>query len=428
MLAAYRMKLDESQYYLKKLKQLAEDARETEGFGDILSVYVRTLIASPSVSAEELKENLFYCNDYIKQSGMVLKNIMPTSNSHSIMNGGIDLLALIPYQKALYPVLKPIITKVLDKEGVGVADASIGELLYEQNKSTQAMSSLTRALSDANLRGSIRVQYAITGIMSRLLQSEGQLDTSKDILENIYNKAEQENFNELLPNIYDSIIQCALLEHDVEKYTQWLETQAPNEYATFYINARYRLFMKARVYAALGRDLEAIYIIEYLETYVALYHRTYMAMELSILKAMILYRRKEEWKPILMDVVERAQKYHLVRVLSDQGAALLPLWKQIQWKEEGYSKKYITEVTKDLEEMAKQYPKYLEIPLVFGELTERELDVLRILSKGANNTQIAEALSVSLGTVKFHVSNIIKKLHAGNRTEVVEIAKEHGII
>lgn len=50
-------------------------------------------------------------------------------------------------------------------------------------------------------------------------------------------------------------------------------------------------------------------------------------------------------------------------------------------------------------------------------LTRRELDVLELMVRGATNAGIARALIVSEGTVKFHVKNILRKLHAANRAE-----------
>ena len=54
-----------------------------------------------------------------------------------------------------------------------------------------------------------------------------------------------------------------------------------------------------------------------------------------------------------------------------------------------------------------------------GPLTERETEVLGLLSKGLANKQIAAALGISEHTVKFHVSSIYTKLNVTNRTEAV---------
>ena len=65
-------------------------------------------------------------------------------------------------------------------------------------------------------------------------------------------------------------------------------------------------------------------------------------------------------------------------------------------------------------------------PLEHGPLTERELEVLGLLSKGLANKQIAVALGISEHTVKFHVSSIYQKLNVTNRTEAVRAGLRGG--
>jgi DNA-binding CsgD family transcriptional regulator len=52
-----------------------------------------------------------------------------------------------------------------------------------------------------------------------------------------------------------------------------------------------------------------------------------------------------------------------------------------------------------------------------GLLTRRELDVLRLMARGRTNSAVAAELVISEGTVKYHVNNILRKLHASNRAE-----------
>jgi LuxR family maltose regulon positive regulatory protein len=68
------------------------------------------------------------------------------------------------------------------------------------------------------------------------------------------------------------------------------------------------------------------------------------------------------------------------------------------------------------------------VPGLAEQLTVRELDVLRLLATGAPNPRIAEQLVVSLDTVKKHVSHILGKLGAANRTEAVTRARQLGLI
>ena len=62
------------------------------------------------------------------------------------------------------------------------------------------------------------------------------------------------------------------------------------------------------------------------------------------------------------------------------------------------------------------------------ELSTREIEVLKLLAAGASNRDIADTLVLAEGTVKNHVSNILSKLHADNRTQAANLAREKKII
>lgn len=62
------------------------------------------------------------------------------------------------------------------------------------------------------------------------------------------------------------------------------------------------------------------------------------------------------------------------------------------------------------------------------ELTPREIDVLRLIASGNSNKQIADQLSIGEATVKSHVTNILSKLGANDRSHAVTIGLKRGII
>ena len=64
----------------------------------------------------------------------------------------------------------------------------------------------------------------------------------------------------------------------------------------------------------------------------------------------------------------------------------------------------------------------------YEALTERELEVLALLAQGMPNKEIATKLTISERTAKFHVSSIMGKLGATNRTEAVSLAAQKGLI
>ena len=66
--------------------------------------------------------------------------------------------------------------------------------------------------------------------------------------------------------------------------------------------------------------------------------------------------------------------------------------------------------------------------LATAGLTNREIEVLRLIATGATNREVADALVISEGTVKNHLSNIFGRLGLRDRTQAVMYAREHGLL
>jgi two-component system NarL family response regulator len=68
----------------------------------------------------------------------------------------------------------------------------------------------------------------------------------------------------------------------------------------------------------------------------------------------------------------------------------------------------------------------LAVRMVGAEMTPREIDVLQQLAKGRSNQEIAAALTMSEGTVKYHINHVLQKLGAADRTQAVLTALKRG--
>src|SRR5205085_5579029 len=149
------------------------------------------------------------------------------------------------------------------------------------------------------------------------------------------------------------------------------------------------------------------------------------AIEILTLKALALdacgnlYAARETLKQALI----LAQPEGYVRIFLDEGAPLLALLEQVRKADtslEGYVQALLTHAqggptstTSSLNvDRARQQP-------LVDSLSERELEVLRLMAAGASNEEIAEHLVIAIGTAKRHVSNILAKLAVSNRTQAV---------
>jgi DNA-binding NarL/FixJ family response regulator len=110
----------------------------------------------------------------------------------------------------------------------------------------------------------------------------------------------------------------------------------------------------------------------------------------------------------LLKGVPRDDLFHAIRVIYAGGSLLQPV----------VASKLLRQVSAAAEPVREEET----------SLTRRELEVLDLLAQGLRNIEIAERLTVTLRTVKFHISAILSKLGASNRTEAVKIAAHKGLI
>ncbi len=110
----------------------------------------------------------------------------------------------------------------------------------------------------------------------------------------------------------------------------------------------------------------------------------------------------------LLKGAPREQIFQAIRLIASGGSLLEPV----------IAMRLIRQVTaQDAESQSSDEP-----------LTRREIEVLNHLSQGKTNKEIARELVISERTVKFHVSSILAKLNAGNRTEAVKTAVQRRLI
>jgi len=79
------------------------------------------------------------------------------------------------------------------------------------------------------------------------------------------------------------------------------------------------------------------------------------------------------------------------------------------------------------QKMMRELQRASGLPLAENPLTERELDVLKLVARGLSNMVIAEKLFISERTVRTHVSHILDKLHLANRTQATLYALREGL-
>ena len=65
---------------------------------------------------------------------------------------------------------------------------------------------------------------------------------------------------------------------------------------------------------------------------------------------------------------------------------------------------------------------------LYETLTGKELEILGLLQQGLDNKSLSVALAISEGTLKWHLHNIFGKLQVRNRTQAVQVSRQHGLL
>ncbi|OGO19895.1 MAG: hypothetical protein A2144_08070 [Chloroflexi bacterium RBG_16_50_9] len=131
----------------------------------------------------------------------------------------------------------------------------------------------------------------------------------------------------------------------------------------------------------------------------------------------------------LSEALTMAEPEGYIRTFVDEGRLLKPLLEEAvsQGVTPEYTRKLISII--EAEERQKRMVKKGEGPSPISSLlSERELDVLKLVAEGLSNQQIAARLIISLSTAKNHVHNILEKLNVQGRTQAIAQARELKLI
>jgi LuxR family maltose regulon positive regulatory protein len=157
------------------------------------------------------------------------------------------------------------------------------------------------------------------------------------------------------------------------------------------------------------------------------------AIEILALQALALEGRGDTSKAV--STLERAllmgEPEGYARAFVDEGAPMARLLRALSGQQTAVSRRYLDKLLAAFGEELR--PDDSSITLDFSSrlvepLSERELEVLLLISEGLSNREVAQRLFLALNTVKVHTRNIYGKLGVHNRTEAVARAREMGLL
>ena len=225
----------------------------------------------------------------------------------------------------------------------------------------------------------------------------------------------------------------SLAQGDLNAVHRWAASQELNLQGVpdFWSELPYLTLVRLRI--AQGEVDEIPGLLEHLGQKVEAENRTGSLIEILTLQSIALQAQGDLDQALatLERTLSLAEPEGYVRTLVDEGEPMTKLLRLAASR--GIAKKYVKKLLASFQRAtpgAESQPKVLPTeglvapsPLV-EPLSERELDVLRLIVAGMSNREIAEKLIIGEGTVKTHINNIYGKLDVQSRTQAIAQARE----
>lgn len=307
-----------------------------------------------------------------------------------------------------------------------VACAAIGlsEVLYEWNDLDAAAVQLQRCIElsereEGRSTWSISIDYIP---LAHLYQAQGAPDLALEMIQRAEQVARQSNITWLKTRAAACRARLWLRQGNLVAAIVWAEGcglkigadigyRREGEYATL-----------ARVLLAQGQIDQALELLTWLLDVTRAANLMRSVVEILVIQALALEAQGNVTEAII--TLERAlalaEPEGYIRTFVDEGTPLAHLLRQAASR--GISPNYINKLLAAFAEATDAAPAMPQ-PLV-EPLTERELEVLALITAGMTNQEIAQKLTITVGTVKRHLHNIYSKLNVSNRTQAVAYARE----
>ena len=312
---------------------------------------------------------------------------------------------------------------------LGMAHVGLAEVLYERNE-------LATALDHATVGVTLCRRLAFTAplatglaVVARIRHAQGD---AAGALEAMDEAGQVELSPQVLALLNPQRARLLLTQGDVPAAAQWTTAAglSPDDEPDYPREPEYLVL--ARVLLAQHDPGPALALLQRLLDAAASQGRTGSIIEIQALRALALAACGDRARALdaLTEALTLARPGGYLRVFADEGAPMRDLLAQLSAGRRG-DPGYLAALLRACGQADAGTPRTraaVTPPGLAEPLTDRELEVLRLLAAGRSNQRIAHDLVVALDTVKKHVTHLLGKLGASNRTEAVARARELGLI
>jgi LuxR family maltose regulon positive regulatory protein len=434
---SYRAFVSLSHGKLNEAQQLAQQAlthfRESDQFLRSATTWILDFIRIMTSDLRSSREQLEVIADMTQTAGNAMMTMMTMCNvAEMTMRQGQLHQAHTLYER--------ILSLAVDDSGQplpisGMAFLGLAELAREWGDFDAAKRYVEKGIlpaaafsSGSNIEAQIH--------LARIYQSMGDYRTSQTAFEKAAALAAEYETSDIDDQFVELMAaRLWILQGKYDAVEQWItrlglatmdSTLITNYYDYHIFHHEY--LTVARLRLAQGQPAQALSILEELLNLLEIWGwlQSRREIELHVVRAITFYalRRKEQALSALISALELAEPGGYVRTFVDEGPPMAELLELALTK--GIMPVYTTRL---LEVFSKEnHIKSNIIQDLHDPLSERELEVLRLIAAGLPNPAIANRLVVAVGTIKAHTSSIYSKLGVNNRIQAVHRARELNLL
>jgi LuxR family maltose regulon positive regulatory protein len=300
----------------------------------------------------------------------------------------------------------------------------LSALCYEWNDLESAAKHVRQAIELSRLGGHLEVRLTAYRGLAWIKQAQGDAAAANAALQTADDLAREADAPPIARASNAVVhVSIALAQNDFAAAAHWLDRITTDSAAD--ASGMLYGFAQARLLLAHNEKDAAAQLLEKLHAEIIQTGRQSTVIETRVLQALAAPTITAALA-FLTEALTMTQAEGYVRTFIDKGQPMAALLRQAATK--GIAPDYVAKLLSAFEPKAESFvslapPIGLATPLV-EPLSERELEVLRLMAVGLSNHEIADKLIIGTGTVKSHVHSILGKLDARDRTQAVLKAQE----
>lgn len=305
----------------------------------------------------------------------------------------------------------------------GYAWIGLGRVRYEWNELDAALHDVQTGLARGQLAGVMDVLLRGYHALARIQKARGDLDSALAALEEADAVAEKMGLTQNKVWIGAVRAQVWLASGETAAALDWVSRFAGQMDDVVYPSVPIAL---AKIWLSQGEPEKALPLLDHALQSTQTVGRVGNAIHILVVQAVAYHAQGQSEQAFtkLEQALELAEPENYIRVFVDEGVPMARLLRRMLTRSP--AAEYIGRLLEALGEPVKIEPPV--VSQLINPLSQRELEVLRLIVDGATNQEIAHELVLTVNTVKRHISNIFDKLHTSNRAQAIAQARKLNIL